>query len=200
MNSVLVKLGNFFFIYRSYIPIPFLLICIIFMEPVPASLITGFLISVCGELIRLWSVSYAGSETRTTTSVGGSQLITKGPYTFVRNPIYVGNILIYTGIGIMSNAFFPFLQIIGLLFFVFQYYCIVLREEEFLREKFGDVYESFFNSVNRFIPSYSGASIDSGSIQSFDIKKGIISERRSLQAFLISAIIIFAGYLIRLYS
>ncbi|MEO6694195.1 MAG: isoprenylcysteine carboxylmethyltransferase family protein, partial [Ignavibacteria bacterium] len=68
------ELGKIFFKYRSYIPIPFILVMLIFMKPKLWSIITGFAIALCGEMIRIWSVSLAGSETRTTSGVGGTYL------------------------------------------------------------------------------------------------------------------------------
>ena len=110
------QIASHFFKYRSYTPIPFLVVMIFWATPNIWSLITGFIIAVSGELIRLWGVSYAGSETRTTI-VGGSLLVISGPFAYVRNPLYVGNILMYFGIGVMSYALFPFLQIFALFFF-----------------------------------------------------------------------------------
>jgi protein-S-isoprenylcysteine O-methyltransferase Ste14 len=126
------KLASTLFKYRSYTPIPFLLVMVIFQEATPASLITGFSVSIVGELIRFWGVSWTGSETRTTSEVGGSNLIISGPFAYVRNPLYIGNVLIYLGLGIMSFALFPYLQIVALLFFVFQYHFIVKEEESYL--------------------------------------------------------------------
>ena len=100
-----------------------------FMKPTLSSIVAGFLIALTGELIRIWSVSFAGSETRTTSGVGGTYLVTQGPYSVVRNPLYIGNILLYVGIGIMSMSLFPYLQLFALCFFIFQYYCIILAEE-----------------------------------------------------------------------
>lgn len=111
------NLAELFFRYRSYTPIPFLIVMIIFENASVSSLISGFIIALIGEAIRLWGVSWAGSETRTTGKVGGTYLIISGPFAYVRNPLYVGNILIYLGLGIMSYALFPYLQIIALLFF-----------------------------------------------------------------------------------
>ncbi len=195
-DNIFLRLGDLFFRYRSYIPIPFLLVSLIFMKPTITSIVVGFLIALCGELIRIWSVSYAGSETRTTSGVGGTYLVTQGPYGIVRNPLYIGNILIYTGIGIMSYALFPWLQLFGLLFFFFQYYCIILREEEFLSGKFGDAFKKFTASVNRFLPGFSGVPDEIRSALSLNVNAGIISEKRSIQAFLISALIIVAGYIL----
>lgn len=193
-ESLVIRLGNLFFKYRSYIPVPFLIVSLIFMRPTPASMIAGFMIALCGEIIRIWSVSYAGSETRTTSGVGGTYLVTQGPYGIVRNPLYVGNILIYTGIGIMSNALSPWLQAVGFIFFTFQYYCIIRTEENFLASKFGETYRRFFESVNRFMPGFGGVPKEILSDLDFSLSKGLISEKRSIQAFAVSSLLIITGY------
>ncbi|MBM4158006.1 MAG: isoprenylcysteine carboxylmethyltransferase family protein [Ignavibacteria bacterium] len=184
------KTGNLLFKYRSYTPIPFLILMLLFMKPVLISIIAGLLISLCGEIIRIWAVGYAGSETRTTAEPGGSNLVTQGPYGIIRNPLYAGNILIYTGAGIMSFALFPYLQIAGLLYFIFQYYCIIVSEEVYLNKSFRS-YEIYKKYVNRFFPSFKKIPDDIKSKLEFDIKAGLKSEKRSLQAlFLVSLIII----------
>ncbi len=185
------KLASTLFKYRSYTPIPFLVVMLIFHEATPASLITGFAVSIVGELIRFWGVSWAGSETRTTSKVGGSNLVISGPFAYVRNPLYIGNILIYLGLGIMSFALFPYLQIAALLFFVFQYHFIVKEEENYLHKTYGSFYEEFVKNVPRFVPRlipYKNPEIDQ---PAFKPKEGLRSEKRTLQALiLISTIII----------
>ena len=131
------------FQYRSYIPIPFLIVMLIFSKPTIESIIIGGIVICLGEFLRLWGVSYAGSETRTTGPVGGTYLITRGPYSYVRNPLYLGNMLIYFGFGIMSQALFPWLPTIALVYFLFQYSLIVSLEEEFLMSKFQDEYRQY---------------------------------------------------------
>ncbi|MEO6694442.1 MAG: isoprenylcysteine carboxylmethyltransferase family protein, partial [Ignavibacteria bacterium] len=160
------------------------------------SIITGFAIALCGEMIRIWSVSLAGSETRTTSGVGGTYLVTQGPYSIVRNPLYVGNIMLYVGIGIMSLALFPYLQIFAFLFFLFQYYCIILAEEDFLQKKFSEKFEKYKNTVNRFIPRKNNLPAAIKSELSINVNEGLKSERRSLQAFIITSSIIIAYYII----
>jgi protein-S-isoprenylcysteine O-methyltransferase Ste14 len=108
------------FKYRSYTPIPFLLIMIVFAKPSIVSLTVGFVLVVLGEAVRFWGVSIAGSETRTTGAVGGTYLITNGPFAFVRNPLYVGNMMLYAGVGVMSMALFPWLLIAAVAWFYFQ--------------------------------------------------------------------------------
>ncbi len=185
------KLASTLFKYRSYTPIPFLVAMLIFQEATPASLITGFAVAVVGELIRFWGVSWAGSETRTTNEVGGSNLVISGPFAYVRNPLYIGNILIYLGLGIMSFALFPYLQLGALLYFSFQYHFIVKEEENYLHKTFGSFYNEYVKNVPRFLPRllpYKNPEI----VQPvFKPKEGLRSERRTLQALiLISAIIV----------
>ena len=148
MNNIATKI----FKYRSYTPIPFVILMLIFEKATITSLIVGFVIAVSGELIRLWGVSWAGSETRTTGGVGGTYLVISGPFGYVRNPLYVGNILMYLGLGIMSMSLFPYLQIVAILFFILQYQFIVKEEEGFLEKKFGSDYQKYLQNVPRFFP------------------------------------------------
>ena len=140
------------FSYRSYTPIPFLAIMVVFAAPTILSLVIGFAAASIGECIRFWGVSYAGSETRTTGTVGGTQLVTSGPYSYVRNPLYIGNILMYIGVGIMSNALMPYLPLIAFVYFAYQYTVIVSLEEVYLSQTFSN-WNEYTKSVRRFIPS-----------------------------------------------
>ncbi|MGQ9798327.1 MAG: methyltransferase family protein [Ignavibacterium sp.] len=190
------KLPELFFRYRSYTPIPFLILMLLFENASVNSLIIGFIIAIIGESIRLWGVSWAGSETRTTGKVGGTFLIISGPFAYVRNPLYVGNILIYLGLGIMSFALFPYLQIIALLFFIFQYYLIIKAEEEYLFNTFGDQYKKYFNNVPRFLPRLTAYRDESVEQPSFKVKEGLKSERRTLQALIVVSILIVIKFFI----
>ncbi len=190
-------LASNFFKYRSYTPIPFVVLMLIFAYPNIWSLIAGFILALIGELIRLWGVSWAGSETRTTGNVGGTYLIISGPFSHLRNPLYLGNILMYTGLGIMSFALFPWLQIAGLIFFSLQYYMIVLEEEKYLGMTFGSKFEAYKANVPRFIPritKYKAGNIEQ---PAYNIKKGLKSERRSLQAFTLVSITILLLWFLR---
>jgi protein-S-isoprenylcysteine O-methyltransferase Ste14 len=187
-----------FFKYRSYTPIPFLILMLIFQESTITSMIVGLAVALFGEFWRLWGVSYAGSETRTTGGgVGGTYLVVSGAYSHVRNPLYVGNILMYLGIGIMSMSLYPYLQIIALWFFYFQYDQIINEEEKFLATKFGNEYQDYLDNVPRLIPSISKYKNDNLEQPNYNLGAGIKSERRTLQAFgIIVLLIIIRHYLI----
>ena len=191
------KIASNIFKYRSYTPVPFIIIMFLFANPNIWSLIIGLAIALLGELTRIWGVSWAGSETRTTGGVGGSFLVISGPFGHVRNPLYVGNILIYTGLGIMSYALFPYLQILGLIFFYFQYKIIVDEEEKYLEKTYGKDYELYRKNVPKFFPKLSSYKVDTLKQPEFILKKGLTSERRTLQAFSFVALIIIIIWFLR---
>jgi protein-S-isoprenylcysteine O-methyltransferase Ste14 len=187
MSQIAKKLFNF----RSYTPIPFLLLMFFYENANIWSLIFGFIIAVAGELIRLWGVSWAGSETRTTGTVGGVFLVISGPFAYVRNPLYLGNILMYLGLGIMSYALFPYLQIIALLFFMFQYHLIVKEEEEYLKKTYEKSYDEYVKNVPRFIPKLFPYKTKGVEQPVFKLNAGLKSEKRTLQAFGFVTVTIF---------
>ena len=170
------------FSLRSYTPIPFLLVMIIFASPTTLTMAIGFVVVAAGESLRFWGVAYAGSLTRVTGSVGAPEVIVAGPFSHVRNPLYVGNLLTYTGIGIMAHALFPWLVIAAAVWFGFQYYQIVMLEESFLEKEFGSAYGEFNRHVPRFIPRVSAYLHPAQSKQLANWKEAIHSERRTFQA------------------
>lgn len=146
-----MKLGAFFFKYRGITPIPLIVIILYFAQPTPQSFLYGITLMLLGEIIRIWGVSYAGGATRT-REVGAPQLVTSGPFAYVRNPLYLGNMLMYTGAAIIPNVWPPVLIAIVWLYFGFQYYWIVRLEEEKLTELFGEEYLHYQKVVPRFFP------------------------------------------------
>lgn len=185
------------FKYRSYTPIPFLLVMLWFARPTIVSLVVGFTVVFLGELIRFWGVSIVGAETRTTGTVGGTYLITTGPFSYVRNPLYLGNMMLYTGIGIMSMALFPWLQIVALVWFYVQYTLIVSREEEYLAKAFEGEYQDYRENVRRFLPRLTPYRSIHPPAKGMSTTEGIASERRTLQAIILVTAIIAAIYVIR---
>jgi protein-S-isoprenylcysteine O-methyltransferase Ste14 len=181
---------------RSYTPIPFLLVMVLYAHPTIASLVIGFFLAASGEAIRLWGVSIAGSETRTTGPVGATNLVTEGPFAYVRNPLYVGNILLYTGFGIMSNALMPWLQLVAVIFFIVQYSLIVSKEEEHLRSAFGEEYRRYSEHVPRFFPRLTQYAGEHSFHREADVARGVQSERRTLQAFTL----VFAVLLVEFFT
>jgi protein-S-isoprenylcysteine O-methyltransferase Ste14 len=81
-------------------------------------------------------------------------LVTEGIFNHCRNPLYVGNILMLAGVGVLSNSLLYLLVFIP--FFLFVYQAIVLAEENFLRGKFGEKFNLYCKKVNRWLPNLAG--------------------------------------------
>ena len=113
------------------------------------------MITVTGQLIRGATIGLAyiirgGKDGK----VYAEDLVTEGIFNHCRNPLYVGNILMLAGVGVLSNSLLYLLVFIP--FFLFVYQAIVLAEENFLRGKFGEKFNLYCKKVNRWIPSLSG--------------------------------------------
>jgi protein-S-isoprenylcysteine O-methyltransferase Ste14 len=167
---------------RSYTPIPFMVVMVMFAQPTLATFLAGLTVMVSGELIRFVGVAFAGPLTRVTGEVGAPELIVAGPFAYVRNPLYVGNMLLYVGVGIMANALAPWLVIGAAAYFFFQYTMIVSLEEKFLEEKFGESYRDYGRAVPRFVPRPRPYRSPVQGNQRPDWTSAATSERRTFQA------------------
>ncbi len=150
-------------------------------HPTTQTMIIGGAVAFVGEFIRLWGVAYAGSLTRVRT-VGAPQVIVGGPFAYVRNPLYLGNMLLYVGAGIMSNALVPWLPVAMAVFFFIQYSLIVSLEEEFLEKEFGAAYLEFKKNVPRFFPRFVRYKSLAQETQHPNWSEALRSERRTFQA------------------
>ena len=111
----------------------------------------GLILIFLGEILRIYAVSYAGGKTRT-RNVGASALCTDGPYSRTRNPLYIGNVIIYLGV-----VFFWWSINVAVLIYCFgifsiQYYFIIQLEEKKLLELFKDKYVNYQKYVPALIP------------------------------------------------
>ena len=98
-----MDIRNIFFKFRSYTPIPIALAIIYNSQPILPFNVLGILLIVNGEMIRINAVRYAGGATRT-RNVGAPSLCTSGPYSYTRNPLYWGNIIIYAGVAFLGGG------------------------------------------------------------------------------------------------
>jgi len=133
-----------------------------------------------GESIRMSAVRYAGGVTRT-MKVGAPSLCTSGPYSHTRNPLYLGNMIIYAGITLIAGGeHMVAIFLLVVVYFTFQYFMIISLEEEKLRNLFNDEYDMYCENVPRLFPqfrSWVGSDIQSPS----SFIKTIKTEKRTLQ-------------------
>ena len=77
------------------------------------------------------------------------ELIFRWPYTFTRNPMYVGMTLVEIGLGIaLNNRWIAAFAVPALLLV---HFIAVLPEEKYLSEKFGDSYRTYLTKVRRYL-------------------------------------------------
>mgnify|MGYP006428062545 FL=1 len=184
-----MKIREFIFKKRSYTPIPTALIMFYFTSFNFPFYLLGLSFILIGELVRINAVRYAGGATRT-MNVGAPSLCMSGPYSFTRNPLYLGNMIIYLGFVLFSGG--PFLIetfIFVLMFFTFQYSMIISLEEETLNKKFGKAYTAYRKNVPRLFPRLNSW-INDDSRMPKSVIKTLSTEKRSLQNIFIITIII----------
>ena len=150
-----MDLRYFLFSNRSFTPIPLVLAILYLSSLSYPYFIIGIGLIVVGESIRIYGVRFAGGATRT-REVGAPSLCTSGPYSRCRNPLYLGNMIIYCGVVLMAGGQFlwPLLFIV-FFFFILQYSMIISLEEETLVKLFGNEYQLYRESVPRLFPRIS---------------------------------------------
>jgi len=101
-----------------------------------------FLLTVC-SMGRLWALLYiSGKKTQ--------ELITDGPYSIVRNPLYLFSFIGVIGIGLVSENI---LVLAALVIFYLSYYPLtILSEEKKLTKIFGQAYIDYAKRTPRFLP------------------------------------------------
>ena len=135
------KVGNFFFKIRSFTPIPFIFALLYFAEPRWWTVAIGVLCIAIGEFLRMWAVGYAGASTRARTLGAARDLVTTGPYSYVRNPLYLGNFLLSFGVCLVANVYWLIaVLVIG---YFCQYLPIIALEEAYLLESCGQIYQTY---------------------------------------------------------
>ncbi|MFM2232366.1 MAG: hypothetical protein RJB31_1067, partial [Bacteroidota bacterium] len=181
----MIQIGNFFFKYRNLL---FILLYGLLFLPSPElfteevfhadyktwPLIVGLFVTVLGQAIRGATIGLAyivrGGKYK---KVYAEHLVSTGIFSHCRNPLYVGNILMLLGVGILANSMIYVAIIMPLFLFIYQ--AIVLAEENFLRGKFGADFDAYCSRVNRWIPSLKGIGATFSSME-FNWKRWVLKE------------------------
>lgn len=159
MKDIMLRIGTFLFKYRNQ-AFPLIIIALFIAAP-PSTAPWGnpaleqakdalaLLIVVSGLILRASVIGYAyirrgGLNKR----VYADELVTEGMFGVCRNPLYVGNMLIYVGLFVFHGN--PVVIVVGCTLFAFFYQCIVYAEEAFLPDKFGAAYKAYCRDVPRW--------------------------------------------------
>jgi len=164
LDRKMAEQGEWLFKHRSYLPLvllPFVVLAAA-RQPYIERLwgveventydIFCILISFIGLLLRCYTVGYvpSGTSGRNTEGQEASTLNTSGIYSVVRHPLYLGNFIIYLGAILFTQS--PLLLLAGISFFALYYERIMLAEERFLNEKFGEEFRRWAETTPSFFP------------------------------------------------
>jgi protein-S-isoprenylcysteine O-methyltransferase Ste14 len=110
-------------------------------------------VSLFGQIIRILTVGFAPRNTSGRNTINGQiadELNVTGIYSLVRHPLYLGNFFMWLGpvlfLRSLGDTF-----VFGLIYWLY-YERIMFAEEQFLRRKFGDIYDKWSERVSSFIP------------------------------------------------
>ena len=110
----------------------------------------GFVFTLCGYSVFIWSVIARGKYAVSWDMPENQELVTWGPYCYVRHPSYLGYFLMFVGFFLLWPGvftFFPLLAIPG-------YYRVTFEEERLLALHFGEKYREYQQRTGRFVPRF----------------------------------------------
>lgn len=107
----------------------------------------GIVLAALGALGRLWCTSYAAGNKN-------QRLITAGPYSLTRNPLYFFSFV--GGIGVAITTETLTIPMLFIVWFAWYYRAVIAGEEDYLRLRYGGAFDSYVAAVPRFFPQRSG--------------------------------------------
>jgi len=130
------------FVAKLRVPSGFLLVAVFawFSVPTPRSMAWGFPVSLAGLILRGWAAGCLAKN---------QQLATGGPYAYLRNPLYVGTLLVAAGLAIASRSTGLALLFAAVFFLV--YLPVIELEEQHLRHLFPE-YARYAEQVPALVP------------------------------------------------
>ena len=120
------------------------IVILLVAEPTYLSVVIGGSLVAIGEAIRIWASGHLTRDKEVTTS---------GPYSFVRDPLYLGRLFILSGLCIMAWGYALLVLLVGLLVFFLDYMPRKHRKEmDRLEALFGEEYKRYANYAHSLIP------------------------------------------------
>ena len=144
----------------------------------------------CGELLRVWAVRHIGAISRTRSTRLGP-LVQTGPFALVRNPLYLGNIILW--VGFATSAGLLWLIPVVVVMLGLEYHAIVEWEEQLLELRRGGEYKVYATRVPRWVPSLrNDPSVKTGSREVASWRDTLFSERGTLIAIGVGCFLLWA--------
>ena len=110
----------------------------------------GALLVFLSAALRTWGAAYLRTEIVHDTAQHSDALVADGPFRYTRNPLYLANLPMAAGIGVLASRWGFFFLVLANWIFVYR---LILREEEALRQSQGESYRAYCETVPRFWPS-----------------------------------------------
>ena len=110
----------------------------------------GALLCVSAATLRTWASAYLQSSVVHDMKLHTELLVADGPYRFVRNPLYLGNLLLALGMGVMACRVGFVVMVLGNLFVLYR---LIGREEALLLASQGESFRRYLQAVPRLLPS-----------------------------------------------
>jgi len=184
------RVGGWLFRHRTLIPLPIVIALVgVPVDHAPFStglLAAGVAVTLAGEWVRLWAVRHIGVISRTRSDRLGP-LVASGPFALVRNPLYVGNIALWTGFAVAARLVWMAPVIIVLL--SAEYHAIVRWEERLLESRLGDAYRAYAARVPRWLPNFRTSSDRPDGTYSW--RETLFSERGTLIAIAVGYLLVW---------
>jgi protein-S-isoprenylcysteine O-methyltransferase Ste14 len=118
--------------------------------------ITVTLLAVClglaGAVLRLWATAYIGAGVMNDKSLRADHIVASGPYRYLRNPLYLGNLLTTMSVSILMPPSGAIVFIAGVTLLTI---ALVAAEGPHLAQQLGTAYATYRKQIPAFIPAIS---------------------------------------------
>ncbi len=138
-TPAVVRAQNFATRLRFVLALPAIALLVIFTDHGP--IWPGAIVAFAGECLQLWATAHLRKNIC---------VITSGPYSWLRNPMYMGRYFVGLGLALLTWRWFIIVPYALLYWFYAQ--ARVLGEERRLRDLFGDEYITYCRKVRRWLP------------------------------------------------
>ena len=110
----------------------------------------GAALCIAAAAVRTWGTAYLNPEVMVDMRLHTGRLVADGPYRYLRNPLYFGNIVLAIGFGVMASRMGMAILILGTVIFDYR---LILREEREILASQGESYRAYCNAVPRLLPA-----------------------------------------------
>lgn len=118
--------------------------------PAPVGVAAAWALVGAGVVLLAWAMgTFARARTAIIPNQPASQVVSRGPYRFSRNPMYVALTAMYLGLALWRNTLWPLLLLPAVLWMLQAY--VIRREERYLAHAFGDAYDHYRARVRRWL-------------------------------------------------